>query len=232
MKINYNEINQILFQFCHEVINEPLCFFSEADLQAMLYKKLYSKFSEPITTNYNKGPNSKSKYTTYQVHREYGVRDRPKERMDLVIFSEEDISKINTPNLTIKQNNQDEYLIPEVGVELGTHKTTDYKEHLDGDIKKLKKLNKGYLVYIMREESLSSTYSETGQKTKTKIETDILDTTKSFYPFPSNITPLIFLVKIQKQENIWGKCRFYNPLLNDWKPINLNNIYDDLNNIF
>jgi hypothetical protein len=231
MKIKYNQINQILFQFCHDVINEPLCFFSEADLQAMLYKELNSKFSKPITTNYNKGPNSKEKYQTYQVHREYGVKDKPYARMDLVIFSEASISKINNPNLTIKQNNKEEYLVPEVGIEMGTHKTTDYKKHLDGDIEKLNGLNRGYLVYIMREESLSSTYSKRGQDSKEKIEKDILTpTTKT--NFPANITPLIFLVRIQKQEKIWGKCKFYNPVINDWEPINLKDIYDKLNQLF
>jgi len=231
MKINYTDINQILFQFCHEVINEPLCFFSEADLQTMLYKNLHNKFNKPITKSYSKDPNSKAKYQTYQIHREYGVNDISNARMDLVIFSEEAISKINTPNLTIRENNEEKYLEPEIGIELGTHKTSDYKSHLDWDIEKLKNLNRGYLVYIIREESLSSVYSETGQKTKDKIYKEIMKPTQSDDLFPSNIIPLIFLVRIQKQESIWGKCRFYNSLVNHWDYLNLNKIKTKLNKI-
>jgi len=42
--MDFNQVEDIIFHFCHEVINEPLVFFSESDLQSLLYCRLSSLF--------------------------------------------------------------------------------------------------------------------------------------------------------------------------------------------
>jgi hypothetical protein len=66
-------VNCVIARFCHDVVAEPLCFFSEADLQGMLFAKLSMEFPDQIETSCSRGPDSKGKYKTGLVHREYGA---------------------------------------------------------------------------------------------------------------------------------------------------------------
>lgn len=40
MEIEIQNVNKIIAKFCHNMINEPLSFFSESDLQALLFRDL------------------------------------------------------------------------------------------------------------------------------------------------------------------------------------------------
>ena len=222
---NLNEINDLVIEFIVEVINNPLIFFSEYDLQSILFSKLYNKYSKKIPTSYQKGNNSKTCYTTIQIHREYGLNNDPNSRMDLVFLDKEEIKKINTANLTIDKK----YVEPIIGFELGTHKITDFFEHLKNDVSKLSKLKHGYIIYIIRDETKSASFTDTGLKTINKIENKIANPLSN-YSFPDNIIPLIFLVKIQKKENLWGKCNYFNQRTKKFEPIGLNKIEETLSN--
>ena len=203
-KKEINNVHEIVFQFCHDVLNEPLTFFSEADLQSLLYAKLYNSFGRLIETSYQRGSDSKTCYKTIQLHREYGLNESQKSRMDLVIFSEEDIKSINSPNLVC----DGKYLKPTIGIELGTHKTANFKEHLENDVKKLKGVDCGYLIHIQRDETKSSKKSKSGQNTLDRIDTKITNAINET-SIPDNIIPLFFIIQIQKRK-IWGKCQYYN----------------------
>jgi len=222
-----NEINNLVFEFVEEVINDPLVFFSEADLQSILFCKLYTKYDKKFPTSYQKGNNSKTYYTTTQIHREYGLNQIPNSRMDLVFFDRDNIKKIDSPNLTINGK----YIDPIIGFELGTHKITDFMCHLVNDVNKLKVLNQGYIIYILRDETKSASNTDTGRNTKTKFEKDI-EKPLSNFDFPENIIPLIFSVKIQKKEKIWGKCSFFNKEEKAFNSIGLDKIKTVLMNYY
>lgn len=217
---NFKTINELVIKFIDKVINEPLIFFSEADLQSLLYGILINKYKKNFNTSYERGDGSETKYKTSQIHREYGTNEIAHSRIDIVFFDTERIKYIDSPNLTIKGK----YIEPEIGFELGTHKISDFTEHLENDIDKLKKLKRGYLIYIMRDETKSASGTKNANKTKEKIKTKI-EIPLSNFVFPENIIPLIFYIKIQKKEtNIWGKCNFYNPKEKKFIPIALTNI--------
>jgi hypothetical protein len=53
-------------RLCQEVVDEPLCFFSEADLQAMMYMRLRKLFPDPVPLSEPRGPNAKTRFLTSQ----------------------------------------------------------------------------------------------------------------------------------------------------------------------
>ena len=88
--VDLKRVNGVIAQFCHDVVAEPLCFFSEADLQGMLFAKLTKEFPEQIETSYARGPDSKGKYRTGLVHREYGAGGG--RRIDISVFDPNDVA--------------------------------------------------------------------------------------------------------------------------------------------
>lgn len=221
----FKQLKETTGTFCEYIVNNPMIFFSEADLQALFFKELLNVYDKLHETSYQKGPGSESTYSTLQVHREYGLTDYPNSRMDLVVLPEEDVKKIDSANLQIDGS----YIKPIVGFELGTHKVTDYKTHLENDVKKLKNLELGILLYFLRDEALSSKASERGKKTMERIADEIMEVTKE-QEYPDNILPLIFIIQIQKKDKIWGKCRFYSKSGGKWIPVNLSKIKDTVIN--
>lgn len=219
MKISIPIINNIIAEFCNNVINEPLTFFSESDLQAILFKDLLVKFNKPISTSCPRGDKSKGMYKTYQVHKEYGLNENPKSRIDIAVFDENGIKQIDNPNLQKGKK----YIKPIIGIELGTHKTSNQESHILNDLGKMTKNNikKGYLIYKIKDETYSSIRSERGVKTNSKL---INFKTIFERKYPPNVIPIIFILKITKQQKrIWGKCELYTNR-NKWKPINLKDI--------
>lgn len=233
MGININKINDIIAEFCHNTINEPLTFFSESDLQALLFSQLILKgFLNLVKTNCRRGGANKDNlksngyYKTYQVHKEYGLNQSPNARIDIAIFEKAELAKIDNPNLKLKNK----YIVPHIGIELGTHKTSKHKSHIENDIKKIKynNIKYGYLIYIIKDETFSFINSKQGIKTRNKLS-EIKNIFNKIY-YQVEVKPLIFILKVTKQQKkIWGKCEFY--FGNDqWKPIGLKDIKNKVKN--
>ena len=109
-------VNDVIARFCQDVVSEPLCFFSEADLQGILFAKLLMEFPEQIETSCSRGPDSKGKYKTGLVHREYGAGEG--RRIDISIFDPKDVANIDEAGL----KTGGEYIKPRFAIELGTEK--------------------------------------------------------------------------------------------------------------
>ena len=165
-----SDINQAITSVCIQIIKEPLIYFSEADIQQLLVEELrkINSISKPYLTSVHKGKNSKGKYKTSLIHREYGGGNRT--RIDIVIFDPSDVQKINNVNLTIKK----QYLKLAYAFELGTEKTSDTYTHLKNDLKKLIKRIKsggtGYLIYFYKDTTQSGTGTISRVNTEEKIE--------------------------------------------------------------
>jgi len=223
-------IDRIIADFCSEVISEPLCFFSEADLQGLLFAKLLDQFPQKLETSVKRGPKAKSKYRTGRVHREYGVgEDR---RMDIVMFDPKDISQIDSPNLQIGKK----YLKPAVGIELGTEKTQDSEAHLKNDIEKLKKVSKrGYLIHFFRDTTSADVGTKTRDKTEAKIKRILQIPFESHEVKPEGrgkIKVLCFILRLSRRhKKIWGKCEAFDPKNKEWKKINLQRTKGEIRSI-
>ncbi len=234
--MNVNEINEILTHYCAEIIREPLVYFSEADLQAILYQRLNEAYSKYVDTNYHRGHGSKKLYKTKLVHREYGIKGMLNSRADLVLFSNDDVNKIDSPNLTI--NN--EYITPFAAFELGSEKTTDFQEHIKNDLKKLKELVKlgtkqGYYVHFHKDVTLSRNNTKSRNNTEEKLDkmkksVEDIFSEEDMDEFKDKIKFLIFIVRVYRknQERIWGKCEMYcinkEKVKNEWRKVNLNEL--------
>lgn len=212
-------IDEIIAQFCADVIAEPLCFFNEGDLQGFLFAKLMDQFQKPIETSVGRGPSSKGRYKTGLVHREYGIGAR--HRMDIVIFSPEDVSKIDSPDLKIKGD----YIIPSYGIELGTEKTPNIGSHLAADIIKLKKVKqRGYAIFFFRDTTSADIGTKSRGKTEKKIERILRQPFES-HEVPRNVKVLCFLLRlVRRRRRIIGKCEIYDPEGKGWKKVNLRGV--------
>lgn len=144
------QIDEAVADVCADIIQEPLLYFSEADVQQLLAERLreVSGLKRLAKTNVPKGTDSKSKYSTSLVHREYGAGGR--RRLDIVVFNRRDVEGINTTNLDVSKEG---YLEPQFAFELGTEKTGDAKEHIRSDLSKLNERVKerGYAIHIYRD---------------------------------------------------------------------------------
>lgn len=217
-------IEKAIAEFCFEVASEPLTFFSEADLQCLLFAKLLGRFPQLEETSLSRGPNAKGKYRTQKVHREYGIEDR--KRGDIVIFSKEEVNKIDSPGLTINKK----YIKPSYSIELGTEKTLSTKRHMDGDIKKLARVGKrGYLVYFFRDVTVSDVGTVSRKKTDARIKRifhSVFETTK----FPENVCVLGLFLRIRRTKKKVKKCQVFWKN-NKWKQTNLKNVKEEVGQI-
>lgn len=212
-------IDEIIAQFCAEVIAEPLCFFNEGDLQGFLFAKLAAHFQKPIETSVRRGPSSKGRYKTGLVHREYGIGAR--HRMDIVIFSLDDVRKINMPTLKVGKK----YLMPRFGIELGTEKTTRIESHLRHDIDKVKGVSeRGYLLFFFRDTVSADIGTKSRGETEAKIER-ILRKPFESHDVPPNVKVLCFLLRMaRRHKKIFGKCELFDPRSKEWKKVNLREV--------
>jgi len=213
--IKLEQLNHVIADFCCGVVDEPLCFFSEADLQSLLFAQLQKNFPDNFETSVSRGANSKGKYRTGLIHREYGVGG--KQRMDIIIFSQDDVSRIDSPNLKMGKK----YLTPRFGIELGTEKTADIKKHLETDIRKLSAISeRGYLIYFFRDMTSADVGTKSRNNTENKIKR-IFRRPVEDIEIPPNIKMLCFLLRVRRRRKILGKCEMYIPEIKLWKKVNL-----------
>jgi hypothetical protein len=221
------EIDDIIADFCSQVIREPLCFFSEADLQGLLFAKLLDRFPRQFDTGVKRGPVSKGRYRTGRVHREYGAGER--HRMDIVIFPVEKIPAIDSPNLQVGRK----YLQPVVGIELGTEKTKDSKAHLKNDVKKLKNVSKrGYLIHFFRDTTSADVGTKSREETEKKIRRILRVPFESHHLKPAErarIKVLCFVLRLSRRHRkIWGKCEVFDPHNKVWMKVNLRRAREEI----
>ena len=212
-------LDHIIAGFCRDVVKEPLSFFSEADLQGLLFATLIREFPILVETSYAKGPESKSRYATGLVHREYGVG--ASRRIDIAIFSQEDVAHIDGPGLKIGS----EYMTPRFGVELGTEKTLGTEAHIRRDLDKLALVTeRGYLIHFFRDVTRADTGTRSREKTERKLEA-IFRGPVTAASAPHNVRVLCFLLRLARtHRKIYGKCELYLPRERRWKKVNLQNV--------
>jgi len=213
-----DDIDNAIVETCIKIIQEPLLYFSEADIQQLLAEELkkIEALKEPYQTLIHKGKNSKSIYKTSLLHREYGGGGGT--RIDIVIFSENDVKKIDDLNLKIGNK----YITPEFAFELGTEKTINIKKHLGTDIKKLNKVrNTGYIIHIYTDRTQSVTGTKLRKNTKDKIIRDFKSVFENNKCTNDNIKKLaILLSPFKDQKSTKGKCEIFNG--SKWEKVNVN----------
>ena len=224
-----NDINNAIADTCIEIIQEPLLYFSEADIQQLLVENLKGRIKKlkkisknkrqekTYSTNIHRGKDSKSFYETPLLHREYGGGKG--RRIDIVIFSENDVKKIDDLNLTISKK----YLDPDFAFELGTEKTTNIRKHLANDIDKLKNVQStGYIIHIYKD----TTQSITGTKSRNNTKVKIINNFKSVFEIDActngKIKKLAILLSPFKDQTLTkGKCEIFNGSSCKWEKVNV-----------
>ncbi len=203
----YDQIKEKVASVLDHILKNPAVFFNEGDIQALFYRELrqIKELDRLYETGCTLGISqnmviSQQCYKTYLIHREYGVRGFPNARTDLVIFNENDIKSITHPLDLKKEDNS--YLKPDYIFEFGTEKSagsaTNFKDHIENDLKKLETAAKrGFLIHIQRNYLLRG--SSPANKDKYEKYTDIL--VKELIqinqkPVSNKIIPLIFKVDI------------------------------------
>ncbi|MFQ5329734.1 MAG: hypothetical protein ACE5D4_07085 [Thermodesulfobacteriota bacterium] len=204
-----SQIEKAIVKTCIQIIKEPLIYFSEADVQQLLAENLRATpvLQRLYPTSVKKGKNSKARFTTSLIHREYGGGSG--RRIDIVIFREEDVKDINDVNLTCNKK----YLTPEYAFELGTEKTTDTENHLKKDLHKLGNVkNTGYLIHFYKD----TTQARTGTLSRGNTEQKIQRTFKSAFEDKreqgdSKVKVLSILLRAYRdQVRMRGKCEIFN----------------------
>lgn len=138
---------------CHSVASEPLFHFSEADLQSALYRELCSRLPKMHSTSVVKSGDGRGStcFSTSPVHREYGAGGA--RRIDLAIFSPEQVKRINDNNLCETTTEGVDYICPDYAIELGTEKSANAAPHVMNDLQKLhdRSAKKGFIIYLYRD---------------------------------------------------------------------------------
>lgn len=209
------EIEEAIIKFCILIARNPMCYFSEADLQQVLLEHLRSipKLDKLHKTNQTAGKNSKKKYRTSLLHREYGGGN--KTRFDIAVLRRDDVAKIDSPALKLN----DKYLTPAFGFELGTEKTSKIMQHYQNDLKKLRKCDRGYLIHIFKD--VTTTRKNTGRNANT--EAAIQQKFKSVFekhPAKGNTVVIAILLRPFKNERTpRGKLEIFDGRV--WQPVNV-----------
>jgi hypothetical protein len=213
-----DDIDNAIVETCIKIIQEPLLYFSEADIQQLLTEELkkIGALKKPYPTLIHKGKNSKGFYKTSLLHREYGGGAGT--RIDIVIFLDNDVKKIDDLNLKIGKK----YITPEFAFELGTEKTRNIGKHLVNDIKKLNNVkNTGYIIHIYKDRTKSVTGTKLRKNTKDKIIRNFKSVFEKNKCTNGNIKKLaILLSPFKDQELTKGKCEIFNG--NRWEKVNVN----------
>jgi len=146
-----------------EISQNPLLHFSEKSLQVRLAAKLikYPELSTPIQTRlyerYEKQMRRLESNESYlrnalsiaPLQMEYGTNDRAPYRIDIAILDPEEIRLIDSWQFQRERK----YLVPVIGIEIGTEKIGMGKisdKHLKNDAEKLKDSKLGYILNILR----------------------------------------------------------------------------------
>lgn len=202
-------VNKLVAKFCAKAIQEPLSYFSEADLQVELSSRLRLEFNGLIRTNVKRGarnnPKSLDTYKTGRVHNEYGAGQA--RRLDVVVFGREQIKQID--DYRLRTNGK--YLTPDFGFELGTESITDVGEHLECDLAKLhdQVVKRGYVIHFYRD----TAFADTGTKSREATEVSIQQRFKEHIQkcvHDDRIVVLAFVVRTaHMRKKVRGKCEFY-----------------------
>lgn len=199
------ELEHAICGFSAEVLREPIAHFSEADLQVSLYAKLLPQCGGLYDTSLPRRPGSVEVYKTPLIHREYG-RGQSK-RMDIIIFSPDDVHRINSANLKVDDNNgvTPRYITPRFGIELGTEKGKGSHERakisIESDLQKLAGIQeRGYYLFFYRDTNSSEPHGGRGRAKESKIERDLCGPLKIAQQM-DKIRVLAFLVRVPKSPN-------------------------------
>jgi hypothetical protein len=163
MELPKATIETIIVTSLAKILREPLSYFSESDIHAILYHSFLCNSKEVSTqheTGVSLGKNQRGvmsprHYLTTAIHREYGVNGIDYARSDLVLFNPDDIKKITDPINLKTGRGKDDYLRPEYVFEFGTEKSAGsvnlFKSHIKRDIGKAELAgNRGYVIHIQR----------------------------------------------------------------------------------
>lgn len=219
-------VNSVVAAFCSQVVGEPLSFFSESDLQTVLSGMLRAAFPKDIRTSVKRGPvkdaRSKKTYSTGLVHNEYGAEEQ--RRMDIVIFDEDDVKKIDDRRL----RKEGKYLKPRFGFELGTESIKDVADHLKQDVAKLhgQVSTRGFVLHFFRDVS----FADPGTKRRGKKEESIRANFRSHFEKcvrDEKLIVLAFVLRIGRMKTkIRGKCEMLDPTSGKWEKINAKKVED------
>jgi hypothetical protein len=214
-----SRLDRVIADFCVAVVAEPLCYFSEADLQGMLYARMIKEFPLQVETSCSRGPDSKGCYRTGMVHREYGAGGA--RRIDISVLAEADLREVDGPDLRVRKK----YMRPRFAVELGTEKTVDTVTHIAGDLKKLSTATeRGYLIHFFRDVTKADTGTQTRVRTEERIKAIFREPVGTADPH-GNVRRLCFLLRIARsRRKIWGKCELFNPATRTWRKVNLERV--------
>jgi hypothetical protein len=244
---NYKEedIYEKIAKVVHLICNNPAVYFSEMDIHVLMTKALmeidcFNPFACPnkgliptactigIGKNNKEASPSGEMYQTMLVHKEYGHRDDPNARSDIVIFDEQDVKSIDDP-INLKKKN--EYLTPKYIFEFGTEKVSGekgkkYTDHIANDLKKLSKCSgggRGFLIHIHRN-YVQSENKETLEKYQNEIK-EVWEGVEG----KGKVKILVFFVDIGgKNRVIERKVQMFNPYPKsktaDWPYVNLKKI--------
>ena len=212
-------LNLVIARFCSEVAAEPMSFFSEADLQGVLFAKLIAEFPDQVETSYARGPHSKGKYKTGLIHLEYGAGGG--RRVDLSLFDPEAIGTIDGPNLKVGKR----YLKPRFAIELGTEKSLDTAGHIERDLKKLSNATeRGYIIHFFRDTTRADTGTKRREGTEDRIK-EIFKNPVHLTKPPSNVVALFFLLRLaHTHKKIFGKCELFLHETGTWEKVNLQSV--------
>lgn len=218
-----NRMNQAIADFCAEVVSEPLCYFSEADLQGILFARLVQAFPAQVETSFSRGPDAKGKYRTGMVHREYGATTG--RRTDISVFATEDLAAVDGPALKV----QGQYMKPRFAVELGTEKTTNTAAHIASDLDKLSRAReRGYLIHFFRDVTRADPGTPLRAKTEEKLERIFRRHACAAEP-PSHVKSLCFVLRLARSsKTIRGKCELLVPDTGIWRRVNLKRVREDV----
>ncbi len=215
------KINRVVAEFCHDIANNPLSFFSESDLQTTLSARLREVFPDQYCTSVKCGPKknerSTKKYCTGLVHNEYGAEEG--QRMDIVVLGKDDVNRIDDRHLKSKGK----YLKPRFGFELGTESITDVACHLAQDIMKLRRQvsERGFIIHFCRDPTLA----DSGTKARKRKDASIRDRFRIHFVNArpdDNLVVLAFVLRLGRMnKKIRGKCNLLNTGTGKWKSVNL-----------
>ena len=176
-------VNESIKELILEVSKNPLLHFSEKSLQVRLAARLmkYPELSTPIQTHlyerYEKQigklkvnePYVRNALCIAPLQMEYGTNDPGAYRIDIAILDPEEIRLID--NWQFQRERK--YLVPLIGVEIGTEKTGMGKtsdKHLKNDAFKLRNSTLGYILNVLRNTNVCGKQTKSYQNKVNQLE--------------------------------------------------------------
>jgi len=249
-----DQINKRLADVLTRICKNPCLFVSESDIHLLVARELmkiprFNPEKRLHSTNCTIGINqfgvvSKTKYKTMLIHKEYGHKNFPNARSDLVILSKKSVNQINDP-ISLKEGKT--WLQPEYIFEFGTEKAastkTTFEKHLENDLFKLAEAKEcGYLIHIHRNYQRSVGVRKT--KNIEKYESYLEGYSKKYFDFAihpnfdfEKIKIIIIIIDIGGSgRNIWSKYRILkDPYCKNnhlsYNKIEINTIYNSISDL-